>query len=282
MNRTTFGVSVTCTLISTLLWADEIKLTGSTIESASVDRLQLSLKAFSEDQNDQGIATSMTQGKFRFDRGYDTGFVGPAGLFQTDSIVTCSQPLVRITSLADFNNFPDELDPFPTYGLMRYEDRLIQEQDNTRPRAGLRIYNNESVMDISGLIRLTVDNNSTALSAIETQFGKPSFVLKRNQGWRVLYFDDSVDVQAVQLAYENALNPEKKANYLNMTPSTVLYGVMLDASFNSNLGLKIDGEALEFFISQSDGVVVFTKYQDTGLFIQRFNTELERCDSKAY
>ncbi|MGR5460451.1 MULTISPECIES: hypothetical protein [Vibrio] len=281
MNRVMFIIGVMSSLISCKVLAEEIKLTGNTVEAASINNLKFKVDAFVVEKNDKGVATSMNQGKFEFDRGYDDGFIGPAGIFQTDSIVTCSQPLVKITSLADFNKFPDDLDPFPIYGITTYNSQPLQDIKDGITRAGFRLYKGKSVMDFSGLVKLTAESNSAVLSAIETQFGQPSFVLKRDNGWRVLYLGDNVNAQALQLAYENALNPEKKANYLNMTPSTVLYGVMLDASFNSDLTLNIEGDVLEFFVNQGDGFMVFTKYEDTGTFIQRFNAELEKCDSKA-
>ncbi|MGR5069388.1 MULTISPECIES: hypothetical protein [Vibrio] len=281
MNRVMFIIGVMSSLISCKVLAEEIKLTGNTVEAASINNLKFKVDAFVVEKNDKGVVTSMNQGKFEFDRGYDDGFIGPAGIFQTDSIVTCSQPLVKITSLADFNKFPDDLDPFPIYGITTYNSQPLQDIKDGITRAGFRLYKGKSVMDFSGLVKLTAESNSAVLSAIETQFGQPSFVLKRDNGWRVLYLGDNVNAQALQLAYENALNPEKKANYLNMTPSTVLYGVMLDASFNSDLTLNIEGDVLEFFVNQGDGFMVFTKYEDTGTFIQRFNAELEKCDSKA-
>ncbi|WP_322804781.1 hypothetical protein SO574_15055 [Vibrio alfacsensis] len=281
MNRIVLTLSAMAGLLSSPIWADEIKLTGNTIDNASINSLTLKRDAFVDEENDKGVAIAMKQGKFKFDRGYDDGFVGPAAIFQTDNIVTCSQPLVKITSLADFSQFPDKLNPFPTYGITAYDNQPIQHTKSDITRIGFRLYKGKSLMDFSGLGKLPGESNAKALSSIESQFGQPSFVLKRNNGWRVLYLGDSVDVQAVQLAYENALNPEKNPNYLNITPSTVLYGVMLDASFNSDLKLNIDGEVLEFFVSQSEDVMVFTKYEGVGKFIQRFNSELEQCDSKA-
>ncbi|MGR5133806.1 hypothetical protein [Vibrio alfacsensis] len=281
MNRVIFILGVMSSLISCKVLAEEIKLTGNTVEAASINNLKFKVDAFVEEENDKGVVTLMKQGKFEFDRGYDDGFIGPAGIFQTNNIVTCSQPLVKITSLADFSQFPDELNPFPTYGITAYNNQPIQDLKSGITRIGFRLYKGKSLMDFSGLVKLTTEGNSAALSAIETQFGQPSFVLKRKDGWRVLYLGDNVNAQALQLAYENALNPEKKANYLNMTPSTVLYGVMLDASFNSDLKLEVEGEVLEFFVNQDEGFMVFTKYEGAGKFIQRFNSELEQCDSKA-
>lgn len=281
MNRVIFILGLMYSGISFQLLAEEIKLTGNTVDAASINNLKFKVDAFVAEENDKGVVTSMTQGEFEFARGYDDGFIGPAGMFQTNNIVTCSQPLVKITSLSDFSQFPDELNPFPTYGITAYNNQSIQDLKSGITRVGFRLYKGKSLMDFSGLVKLTAENNAATLSAIETQFGQASFVLKGNDGWRVLYLGDNVNAQALQLAYENALNPEKKANYLNMTPSTVLYGVMLDASFNSDLKLGVAGEVLEFYINQGDGFMVFTKYVDTGKFIQRFNSELEQCDSKA-
>lgn len=281
MNQVIFILGVMSSLISCKVLAEEIKLTGNTVESASINNIKFKVDAFVEEENDKGVVTSMKQGKFDFSRGYDDGFIGPAGIFQTNNIVTCSQPLVKITSLEDFSQFPDELNPFPTYGITTYNNQPIQDLKSGITRIGFRFYKGKSLMDFSGLVKLTTEGNSAALSAIETQFGQPSFVLKHKDGWRVLYLGDNVNVQALQLAYENALNPEKKANYINMTPSTVLYGVLLDASFNSDLKLEVEGDVLEFFVSQDEGFMVFTKYEGTGKFIQRFNSELEQCDSKA-
>ncbi len=281
MNRATLVFSILSALISFNALSDEIKLTGSNVTDVSVNNLHLDIDDFEKSMSKQGLIVEMKQNQFEFSRGYDDGFVGPASLFQTDNIVSCSQPLRQITSLTDFNQFPNDLNPFPIFGITSYNNQPVQELTKGVVRLGFRLYEDSALMDVSGLVKLQDKSNEMILSSIETEFGKPSFVIKRKNGWRALYINDSVDAQALQLEYENALDPEKKANYLNTTLSTVLYGVLLDASFNSDLPLDIKGDVLEFFISEDEGIMVFTKFINTGKFIQRFNTELERCDSVA-
>ncbi|EGU33731.1 hypothetical protein VII00023_05547 [Vibrio ichthyoenteri ATCC 700023] len=257
---------------------DNIDLTGSTIHSATINNLRFDIADFSLQTTKAGVVTTLSQGGFEFDRGYDDGFVGPAGDFQSQSIITCSKPEIRVTSLADFAAFPDQENPFPVFGVASFQKHKVSDKNSELTRIGLRLYQDKSVMNFSGLKNTEQDSAST-LAAITKQFGQPSFVLERKNGLRVLYVESDVDAASIQLAYENALNPQKKNNLLNMTPSTVLYGVLLDASLNSDINLDIKGAALEFYIGNE--YLIFTKYAETGKFIARVNRVLEQCDSVA-
>ena len=261
-------------IYATQMPSGEIDLMGSDLQSATINNLSFKIADFSQASK----AGELTQDGFVFERGYDDGYVGPAGYFQSQSIVTCSEPATRITSLADFSAFPQSENPFPTFGLVSYNKADSADKDGIQ-RIGFRLYKDQSVMNFSGLEPLKQGDKRKTLDAITQQFGTPSMVLKEKDGLRVLYVEKGVDSAALQLAYENALNPQKKDNLLNMTPSTVLYGVLLDASLNSDLPLNIKGNALEFYIG--DEYMVFTKYAETGKFIDRVNTELEKCDSTA-
>lgn len=270
---------VYATPTSTLMATSAIDLTGSQFESATINRLNFKLADFAMKKQSDGSVTTLSQGDFVFERGYDDGFVGPAGYFQTDSIVTCSQPAARITSLSDFSAFPPSENPFPIFGLSTFKQQKPAAESTSLERIGLRLYHDKSVMNFSGLEKIVQGEAANTLSAITAQFGQPSFVLKRKNGIRAVYLEQGVDAAAVQLAYENALDPQKTNNVLNMTPSTVLYGVLLDASLNSEMTLPIKGEALEFYIG--DEYMIFTKYAETGKFIERVSRELEKCDSTA-
>ena len=277
MKRTTLMTALILSLFTGSLYAAEITLTGKTMSAATVNELHFDVDDFTPQTGPKGFIDSMSQGEFKFDRGYDDGYVGPAGYFQSDSIVTCSQPLVRIESLGDFNDFPKGENPFPTFGLASYSNEQVTADKSNISRVGFRLYDDKSIIDFSGLQNLQGNDKTKALASISDQFGPPSFVLKRDNGLRVLYFDKGVDAGAVQLAYENALDPQKKNNLLNITPSTVLYGVLLDNALNSDMGLKIEGDVLEFYIG--DEYLVFTKYMQSGKFIDRINSVLENCDS---
>ncbi|KII75343.1 hypothetical protein [Vibrio renipiscarius] len=284
MKRVTLLVGITVGLSSNLLYAAEsavqkITLTGHDLASSAINGIDFDLTYFTQNKSKDGTLETLSQDNFKFERGYDDGYVGPAASFDSKSILTCSIPATRITSLADFDSFPSSENPFPIYGLSEFNKQKVIAEKTGIDHVGLRLYQDKSVMNFSGLQNLTQADAKQELDAIRAQFGQPTFVLKRNNGIRAIYLDEKSDAQAIQLAYENALNPEKKNNLLAMAPSTVLYGVLLDASLNSEMNINIQGEALEFYIGSE--YLIFTKYHDTGQFIDRFNTVLEKCDSTA-
>ncbi|RJX71033.1 hypothetical protein DZ860_11935 [Vibrio sinensis] len=277
MKRLTVTVGLIAGLLSGQVFAQNMSLTGDSISTATIQGLEFKMADFTSSSDKQGRVESMSQGMFKFDRGYDDGYVGPAGYFQSNGIISCSNPIVKITSLADFTQLPTGDNPFPVFGLSSYDKKAPSTDDGKISRVGFRLYNDDTVMNFSALENIDKVSHEQVLASIKDRFGAPSFVLKDKNGWRVIYLDKAIDAAPIQLAYENALNPEKPNNLLNMTPSTVLYGVLMDASLNSDLNLNISGSALEFYIG--DEYWVFTKYFDLGKFIGRVNTALEHCET---